>query len=365
MSSSKVDPPRTIKQVTCEWLSAALQEQYPGVKVTRADVGPLFGNKPNKARIKLKYNAAGERAGLPPSMVVKATFPGLGTGAAGLDIATAAEVLAYHELVPLIKVNTPRIFHSVLDWKGGNAMMLMEDLALRGFHTRTALLPFDYSEAMRFVEALAALHAQTWNSPEFAPGGRWGPESRVADSTRQLHALFLDKVVQHEWWKDFDNEPQSVALPRILRDQPRIEAAWHSLKRVLGASARAIIHGDTHLGNLYTDADGTPGFLDWFARVEPWAFEYAYFLSNSLDSLDRRAWEQPMLSRYLRTLNNMGVDAPTFDEAWYSYRCALVFPLIVWYTNPTKWQPAAINTACVARAALAMIDHDTLGLLGL
>lgn len=91
---------------------------------------------------------------------------------------------------------------------------------------------------------------------------------------------------------------------------------------------------------------------------------YAYFAVNVLDGLDRREWERPMLARYLRRLCELGVQAPSFDEAWYAYRCSVLFAHVVWYTNPAEWQPESVNTVNAGRAGLAMIDHGTLELVG-
>jgi hypothetical protein len=362
--SLDVAPPRLIEDVTPEWLTGALAVRYPGVEVTEAVVDGVFGYKPNKTRIHLRYNQAGRTAGLPETLVLKATFPGLGPEGAGLDFATAAEVQAYQEIVPTLDIETPKVYYSLLDWEGGNAVILMEDLQRRNFRPLNAFTPLDYGQAMAFVDAIAGIHAAHWDSPAFDQGGTWGPETAVGQCTPRLYDKFLNVVVAPDWWNRFLREPRSVALPRKLTEQARIQRAWERLTHVLAGSARVIVHGDEHLGNLYLDAEGRPGFLDYFSRPEHWPLHYAYFISNALDSLDRRAWETPLLARYLRRLTERGLKAPSFEEAWYAYRCSLLFPMIVWYTNPAKWQPESINTINAARAGLAMLDHDTLGLLG-
>lgn len=359
--------PRVLSDVTPAWLSAMLGQAYPGTEVTDAVMDGVFGNKPNKTRIHLNYNEAGRAARLPATMVLKASLPGLGNGqsGAGLDIATAAEVLAYQQIVPTLDVESPHVFHSILDWEGGNAVLLMEDLRERGFTPLNAFTPLDYGQAAAFTEALAGIHATHWESPEFEPGGKWGPDTDVGGCSSRLYETFLEVIIGHDWWSQWAREPRAAALPRKLADGGTIQRAWKRLSAVMGGTARTIIHGDEHLGNLYLNADEKPGFLDYFARIEHWPISYAYFLSNSLDSLDRRDWERPLLARYLRQLRTRGVAAPDFDEAWYAYRCALLFPMIVWFTNPANWQPEAINTLNTARAGLAMLDHGTLDLLGI
>src|SRR5690242_1865301 len=99
---SDVKPPSLIEDVTAEWLSQVLAESHPGVEVTHAKVGGVFGFKPNKARVHLSYNALGIAAGLPGTLILKATFPGLGSSGAGMEFSTAAEVQSYREIVPTL-----------------------------------------------------------------------------------------------------------------------------------------------------------------------------------------------------------------------------------------------------------------------
>jgi hypothetical protein len=363
MGTELSDLPITIQQANAEWLTAILQEQYPGVEVVSAEVGPLFGNKPNKARILLQYNEAGKTANLPPSMIIKASFPGLAT-TDERDFATTSEVASYRYAVPYLDVDSPHCFHTSLDWEQGRATIIMEDLDLRGFQSRTALKSMTYREASAFIDAIARINGSTWNSPEFETGGRWGPGSRIAETTTRLYENFLSKIILPAWWDTFAEQPHATGLPRIFNDRKLIYDAWYRLLDTLAGTAKVLIHGDEHSGNLYFQADGQPGFLDWLARPERWPMHYTYFVLNNIDSLDRRAWERPLLARYLQGLVAQGVKAPSFEEAWYYYRCAALFPFIVWYTNPAKWQPESVNTANCARAALAMLDHDVLGLLG-
>lgn len=126
-----------------------------------------------------------------------------------------------------------------------------------------------------------------------------------------------------------------------------------------------IVHGDEHLGNLYLDAQGRPGFIDWCSRREAWIVSYAYFIISTLDVSDRRQWERGLLEIYLESLREFGAEGPEFERAWMQYRCAALFPFLAWINNDAKWQPEAINMRNAQRGAMAVIDHDTLGLLGL
>ena len=91
--SAKLTVPATLADVNAKWLTQVLSLSCPGVEVTSAKISGFIGYKPNKARVELKYNAVGRKAGLPPSLFVKGGFKGSSGAAlsgidAGLDIGT-------------------------------------------------------------------------------------------------------------------------------------------------------------------------------------------------------------------------------------------------------------------------------------
>jgi aminoglycoside phosphotransferase (APT) family kinase protein len=122
-------------------------------------------------------------------------------------------------------------------------------------------------------------------------------------------------------------------------------------------------HGDTHLGNLYIDRDGTPGFFDSLAGRAPAMIEIAYHLVCALDTADRRRWEGSLIQHYLDELASHGVAAPSFDEALHQYASFLSFAFCIFIINEAVFQSESINTAYTARISAAMIDHDTQGVL--
>jgi hypothetical protein len=362
---SKFSIPKVREDVTAEWLTSVLSPQYPGVTVTSAKVGELMGHKPNKVRLQLKYNKAGREAGLPPTMVVKGSFPGYSLKGDIVDFASVAEVLTYRDVFSRININHPHPYVADIDpVTGGSAMMLLEDLAHRDVRFFTARDTLGFATVKRFVRAIATYHAETWNSPEFNDGGAWGPDTVIGKNRSLLQDNYFDMLLNSPTWGDSLLEPRGAALPVSLTDQARYKIAWDRLLDVLASCPRVIIHGDEHLSNIFVEPDGTPGFLDPLARVDSWIVGYIYFITISLDPVDRRNWEQPLLEYYLNCLSEFGVDAPGFEEAWYVYRCATIHPLLVWLHNSGKWQPEWANTANTVRSALSVLDHDAFRLLG-
>ena len=362
-TNAQVRIPRVLEEVTADWLSNALASFVPGVTVDAVRLDPPMGFKPNKARAHLVYGGS-RRADLPETLIVKGGFKGLGAEATGLDIGVELEVLAYRDLVPVLDAITPRCYFIDWDPQSYDGILLLEDLASQGATFLNTAQSLSVGQATAFVEAQARLHARWWDSNAFRTGGEFGPQSPLGERNARLHLLYLDKLVSPDYWDKFIRLPRGAALPRSLQDAARMSAALARMHELHRGVPQCFVHGDEHLGNLYLDAAGRPGFIDWIGRNEPWVIGYVYFILSTLDCLDRRNWERPLLAHYLDSLQRLGVVAPDFESAWFLYRCSTIYPLLTWLNNSGKWQPEAVNTRNTLRAALAVIDHDAFSLLG-
>ena len=56
--------------------------------------------------------------------------------------------------------------------------------------------------------------------------------------------------------------------------------------------------------------------------------------------------------------------APSFEHAWLSYRRDILYGFLVWVVNDSQYQSEIVNVANTVRFGTAMLEHDTLGLLG-
>lgn len=359
--------PRAFDEVTAEWLTLVLQRDHPGVEVRTATVDPHMGHKPNKARVHLTYNDRGKELGLPPTLVVKGTFNGTTSRGPIIDFANMAELVSYRDVVPKIDINSPRLIYQ--NWEAEpseSVVMLFEDMRERNpTYFPNGFATLSYGQAAALLKGMACFQAQTWNSPAFEAGGEWGPGTPVGETARLIRSLYFDILPRSEHWTTSILSPRGAAMPRILRDPDRMEAGWQRLLPMLDRHAKVMVHGDEHLGNLAVEPDGTPIFYDMLARGEPWPLGIVRFLIPTLDILDRRAWEKSLLAGYLADLASFGADVPSFEEAWLAYRASAICTLMIWLNNSSTWQPEATNTANAARAAAAVLDHDSFGLLGL
>jgi Ecdysteroid kinase-like family len=347
------------RQITPEWLTGALSQRSPGVAVEQASIIKVFAGCSAKIWVRMRYNQVGVDSGLPDVMVVKAGFDRHDP----IMLWTyQIEMQAYRDVLPRFAIHAPRCWYAGPSPDGASAAVIIEDLEPRGVRFCHALQPLSRDEAMRFMEAFAAFHAQSWQRPELTDGSwAWAIEQQ---ETRAGLADYLGSLMSPDNWAKFVALPRGCAIPRILHDRDRFLRAFGSLQAFESSQPQVVLMGDEHLGNLYIESDGTPGFLDFQSRVAPWAQGIAYFLGNALDALDRRAWERDLIAHYLDRLASRGVTPPGFDEAWDAYCRSLLFGFFVWLTNGTQFQTESVCTANCARYAAAVIDNQTFERLG-
>jgi aminoglycoside phosphotransferase (APT) family kinase protein len=159
--------------------------------------------------------------------------------------------------------------------------------------------------------------------------------------------------------------PRAVAIPKFMHDRDRMERALVQLTAFCRTGPQCFLHGDYHLGNLYFDADGRAGTLDWQSgRRGHWSHDVTYFLVSALDIADRRRWDRALLQHYLGRLEAHGVtQPPTFDTAWEAFRLQIIDGLYFWLVNPVEFQAEENNCAVAPRFAMAALDHDTFSMI--
>jgi len=265
-----------------------------------------------------------------------------------------AEARFYAELAREVPVRHPRPWYAAHDG-AGRYVMVLEDLGAAGVRypdQRDADLS---AFVARTVDSLAALHAAFWATPRFTPGGdlAWVEQrSRGYGSAAPLVSFAVEQL--------------GVRLPDASRHMagvylPRADA----IAALLAQGTSTLVHGDTHLGNLFAEG-ATPGFLDWaMVGFAPGVRDVAYFLGASVPTDLRRAQERELVARYCERLRERGV-ALAVDAAWEQYRLQLVtawIAAIVTAAMGSQWQPIEIGMAATQRANAAIEDHAVATLL--
>jgi len=342
--------------VTAPWLTQALRQRRQAVTVTRADIVDILTGTSTKIRVAATYEGPGSED-LPPTLIVKGGFE---AHSHDMGPMYANETRFYADILPYISMPSPICYFAGSDPGSHQSIVIMEDLKRDGVIFCDALRPQSFEQVARRMDAMALYHAETWESPEFEPGGRWADiGSRFEDWGLEFQNRFFVPDV----WAHYMASPRGAAASVLWHDAAWMRRALDQVGEIQFAQPRCMIHGDTHLGNLFVYEDGRPGFFDAQVARTAWHHEVSYHIVCALDVADRARWEGALLERYLVALRSHGVDAPDFESAWLDYRRSIVWGLFIFLTNPTKYQTESINTAYAARFSQAALDHDLRRLL--
>ena len=340
--------PAQVSELTAEWFSQVLDTRVSAVDVIDAHSGTT-----GRAVVRLTGDGA-----VPDTLFVKLQpfvpeqrklIRQVGLG--------VAEARLYANLGNQLPVRTPRVWHSAYDPDDGAFVMVLEDLGAAGCHFPATSDSDILQVAESTVEELAKLHAAfrgqqlPWlRTPD---GMRGKPENPETTARRSLFIkLALDQF--------------GAEMPRVFR---RLAELY--MERTLDVISlfnqgeHTLIHGDSHIGNLFVD-NGRTGFYDWAVVGRgPGMRDVAYFMCNSVPTDVRRANEEALLSLYRRTLESHGatLDAATARE---QYRLFSVYSWIAATSTAamgSTWQPIEIARPAMIRTTEAIDDLDAVGLL--
>jgi hypothetical protein len=346
--------PLTPAEITAEWLTSALRERQPDIAVTDLEIVAIIPGTSTKIRVRPVYAPQGKTAvRLPETLIVKGGFE---VHSPTMQPMYLSEMRFYREVQPLVDIHSPVCYFAGTDPDSHQSIVIMEDLRARGVEFCDPLRPQAYEQVARRLEAIARYHAQTWNSPHFAPGGRldW-----VLGRHESWSLTYQTRYLAPDVWRHYMELPRGAAVSRVLQDRQWMADALEYLGSYHQQWPVCLCHGDTHLGNLYIEPDGKPGFFDAQVAKGPWQLEVTYHLIAALDIHDRRLWEKNLLRHYLRALAAHQVAAPSFESAWEAHRREIAYGLFIFLINETRFQTEAINTAYTARFGAAALDHQT------
>lgn len=267
------------------------------------------------------------------------------------------EARFYAELAESLPVRLPQPHHAAFDAAGSRFVMVLEDLEASGCRFPGADDADADARARRVVEGHARIHAALWESPRFETDLAWVERPMRHELGAMLVARSLELF--------------AAEMPPAFREVGRLYVDhMNAICDLWEEGERTLIHGDSHLGNLFEDPSGAEpeiGFLDWaVASRGPGMRDVAYYLSNSMPVPLRRARERDLLARYRAGLLSAGVEAPAPEALWRRYRLHVAYSWVAAATTSAmgdKWQPKAVGMASMARATAAVADLGTVELL--
>ena len=338
-------------QVTAAWLADELD--LPRSAISSVSVADAHSGTANRARISVTSDGR-----LPDSLFVK--FPPrnyLQHVLMHVFRLGPKEVPPYRASGAQPPVRTPRCYLAREDRLRRRSILILEDLSDTA-EFRTVVDSVTSTEADAVVDALAGLHARFWNSNRFDGDlrdlARRSPaEIRLGDMIRRR---FIGSITGHT--ADLIPDDQKRACHIFFERSADIDAFWESQPRTL-------IHGDTHLGNLFFE-DGRPGFLDWqVAMGGPGIRDIAYFVTASVAPEEARGIERDLVRRYVAGLAEHGVGADD-EHMWTLYRAACTEPWLAAVCTAEagdRMQSFEISRVGVERSVAAVAAHDSFTVL--
>ena len=349
--------PATIDEaVSPHWLSLAIADLYPGTRITAVRDVAIVNAVAARARIHVTY-AGPDVDRLPAHLFVKGGFaPDTAHLLAGG--AYYREARFYRDLAPdLGDLGFPLCLHASADEASRQGVVVLEDLVAAEATLYRLGATHDAAEAGAFVDALARLHARSFRLIGQAPAAfDWVP--RTADVVpRLIKDDPLALLAAHLAGE------RGTVVPAGLRNPARILAAMRALMASDDDAAPFLLHGDMHLGNIFTRG-GRPGWYDWQTLQRgSWAMDLVYYLVGSLTPEDRQKHVAPLLARYLSCLSEHGGPVVGMDEALRLYRRYLAYGLFIWSVARETIVPIPTLNPLLHRFAVAAEDAETFGAL--
>ncbi|MFA7553878.1 MAG: phosphotransferase [Spongiibacteraceae bacterium] len=350
--------PASVKEFTPELFTNLLQQQYPQAVVESFEIVKALqygeGMVSTAARAILNFTyQPGCVDNLPTRVILKLAYD-LEDLPSPLYV---NEVNFYKKIRQEITIEAPRCLGAHYDPDSRHFALLLEDLGERSAQFPNALAPLTIAQVESVLDNLASLHAQFWQSPRFSSDLNW-LETHVSGEL----ADFMNKQVPYAIQHEIDtNMFKHELVAKMGSSGDELLSGLLAVQRHQSTLPQTLLHGDTHIGNVYLLAEG-PGLLDWQLMVRGYCIhDVNYFITTALPIDQRRLYERDLLQHYLSKLAHYGVkNPPSFDEAWKEYRRTLIWGVYIgWLTTNVANYGWEINTLNLLRLTTAYDDLGT------
>ncbi|MEM9204532.1 MAG: phosphotransferase [Actinomycetota bacterium] len=356
MPSSTI--PTTLADITPAMMTDGLRANgfadadVASIEVERIAVGEGFLGE--LARLHLTY---GTGAG-PATAIGKIPTTDSGLKPIGdlLDVYNR-EHRAYAEIIPQLKVRTPRAWLNLGNAETGAYCLVLEDvghLAAGDHHAGGTL-----AQARAAVTAAAGVHSRWWNKVDAL---EWVPP---IDSPLNMG---LQGMVEASWPMVVDRYGEILGADVIAHLENFIPTMSEMLV-AYGPVSNTLVHNDFRLDNMFFDGDELL-LIDWqvVGRGDGMG-DIAPFLSCNLDVDLRREHEADLFGLYHRLMSEAGAGYVDFDDLITSYRLSLNFWLANWCnTAATKGETTQRGEELFERMLTRNVDayreHEAWEMIG-
>jgi hypothetical protein len=350
--------PTTVDDIDAAWLTHALSERHPGVVVASVEVRSRQNMTNSHALIAITYvdAEAAAASGAPATAFCK--LPPI-DGRRDAIIATRMgpmEACFYRSLAPSLDLRVPEAHVALEDDETGLFVLVLEDLVERGCLVSDGTWGIPSDAIAVALEELALMHAHYADPAVREAEAGWVP---VRGAGGDMGKVMLRYGIENhrDRLSDAFVDVSSVYCERT----EELHALWHE-------GPRTVIHGDTHIGNLFLD-DGRVGFLDWgIVNAGSCMRDASYLLTMAMDIEDRRANQIDLLHLYVDALAAAGGPELTVSEAWAMHRIQAAYNVpascqAVTFERSRTPERAVFADAFLARAEASLEDLEVVAAL--
>ena len=298
--------PTSPEQVTSEWLSDVLGRHIRNFEINHFSEGT--GVIGQVIRLKVDSEDGGS-----PSVIDKFPSPVAGNRAVAQTYDMyGREVRFYQEIAGNIRMRTPACHYSAFDPANHDFVILLEDM--RAYRIGHQVAGCSLEEAQLVTDALADLHASTWQSPLL---------DRVVshDSPMQRNGMIAGFQAGWPVVADLFDD----LIPHAAKDvSAKMPARIEELLADMCVEPVCLVHADVRLDNVFF-GDGEVVFVDWQAVCSSAPEQdLAYFLTQSVPAEVRS--QADLVARYHSALIARGIDYP-LDRCRERYRVSALYLL--------------------------------------
>jgi hypothetical protein len=318
-----LNEPHTLAAVTAEWLTEVLAGTITRAMLDELEVVESHHGMTSRKKWRLRWNEAGQSARLPTALFAKAT-PDIDYHRESIAVLHLHEAEAnYYRFLHHENPGLAPDAYYCRSYPGGRFLILLEDLTAKACRPYWQADDCSIEHARAVTVAQARFHAKYWQSERLLGDLAWiRPRTRrfgwswLRSSFHESRAAFLALAEKGDGAPEVP--PDVLQLLRTWdRHADAVFDQWES-------KPHTVLHGDSHLGNTFSYADGRAGYYDWQVMFCGHGLrDLSYFLLSALTNEDRVAHEEELFELYLQTLAQGGVRLER-ETAWNDY-CLFAF----------------------------------------
>ncbi len=344
-----------ITEITPEWLSLALQENRiieSAVSEVRIEkIGAGVGLMAELCRLSVVY---AEEENAPATMIAKCAARNENIEVARILDFYNREANFYNRIGRACELKVPDCYFASVDQENYDCVILLEDLG--DVSPRDQLAGASADEAFSAVGNIAAMHAKWWQRVDSADTAWMYDFMSQQESERLRDLIYLPAMEPAiEKFASFFGGEMKALCRAVGRHYDRF---WTQLI----SPSETFIHGDYRQDNMIYSGDSLDAVvMDWqISGRGRGIFDVTYFICQSLPSSLRSEIEKELLTFYVASLRENGVDDYDFDRCWQDYRTVmlgcLIYPVTVCGTLDTANDRGRALAECMLERNLAAIS---------